>query len=124
MKTRLVAVLKPAPLIVITLPGWPKEGEKLLIVALWHGSGKSNAKSIAAIIGRNAQLLLVFPVETSHLYISVLHEVANNRHLLFASYSMPFHEFAPVNSQAGPPQNVHLRTNLRDWYQRILRAVR
>ena len=43
-KTTLLAVVKPDPLIVITLPGWPNGGEKPLMVAdasAWRAVNKS-----------------------------------------------------------------------------------
>jgi hypothetical protein len=45
---RLVVPLKPDPLMVITAPGWPKAGEKLLIEGNAAALRQSGANSIAA----------------------------------------------------------------------------
>jgi hypothetical protein len=57
----LVAVVKPEPLIVITLPGWPYEGEKPLMVAA-AAIRQNSGNSIAAAIRRESQTILGLPV--------------------------------------------------------------
>ena len=59
----------------------------------------------------------------NHLRITLSHEITDDGHLLFTGYSMHFYKFAPLNLEAGAPQNIHLQTDFRDRNQRVLCAV-
>src|SRR5665213_4340400 len=117
-KARLVVVERPLPIMVMTSPGWPKDGEKLLSVAarpLWQSSSASSA----AIICQENQS----PLKPNCLSITFANKVPHHCHFNFSGDGMAFFKFPPVNLQAGAPQYLHLRPHPRNRNQGILRAM-
>src|SRR5580692_7813302 len=80
LKATDVALLKPEPVTVMTLPGRPKVGEKPVMFTPDAASGKQS-KSIPAFVRREFHRLLVFANRPNQLHITVAHKIAQSGQL-------------------------------------------
>lgn len=81
----------------MTLPGWPKDGEKLVIDDAHAGRQRKSA-SIPTAIGRPDKILLV-----QLQNITFLNKIADHRQFLFAGDGMRLDKFMPLNFQPRAP---------------------
>ncbi len=111
MALRLTEVVprNPDPLIVITLPGCPKAGEKPVIFAERAAAAGRNVNNRK----RRALALVTGP-----------HKIADNVQLLIAGDGMLFGKFAPVDLHSVPPQQFKLWAGEFDGDHGIVCPVR
>src|SRR5580700_3417562 len=113
-----VAPLSPEPNMLMTFPGCPKDGEKLVMDAA-HAECQRKSAGITTANCRTDKTLLV------QLHsITFLNKIADHRQFLFTGNGMRFDEFTPLYFQPRARQQFNLRARLADRDERVLRPVR